>query len=34
MIREFVRGVLADTGAKIFEAPNGNEALKIFKRHP
>ena len=32
-IREFVRGVLTDTGAEIFEAPNGYEALKIFKRY-
>ena len=33
MIRELVRGVLADTGVKIFEAANGDEALKIFKRY-
>ncbi len=32
MIRELVRGALADTGAKIFEAVNGDEALKIFKK--
>ena len=32
MIREFVRGVLADTGVEIFEAADGNEALTIFKR--
>lgn len=32
-IREFVREVLTDTGAEIFEAPNGDEALKIFKRY-
>lgn len=33
MIRELVRGALADTGAKIFEAINGDEALKIFKKY-
>jgi CheY-like chemotaxis protein len=33
MIREFVIGALADTGAKIFEAANGDEALEIFKKY-
>ncbi len=33
MIREFVIGALADTGAKIFEAANGAEALEIFKKY-
>jgi len=33
MIREFVRGVLVDKGAEIFETSNGDEALTIFKRY-
>ena len=33
MIREFVIGALVDTGAKIFEAANGDEALEIFKKY-
>ena len=33
MVREFVRGVLAETSAEIFEAADGNEALEIFRRY-
>ena len=33
MIRELAKGVLANTGIKIFEAVSGEEAIKIFKRH-
>jgi signal transduction histidine kinase len=33
MIRELARGVLANTGIKIFEAVSGEEAIKMFKRH-
>jgi two-component system cell cycle sensor histidine kinase/response regulator CckA len=33
MIRELVIAALADTGAKIFEAANGEEALEMFKKY-
>jgi two-component system, cell cycle sensor histidine kinase and response regulator CckA len=33
MVREFVRGALAEASAEIFEAADGNEALEIFRRY-
>ncbi|HVN95443.1 MAG TPA: response regulator [Syntrophorhabdaceae bacterium] len=33
MIRELAKGVLADTGIRIFEAVSGDQAISIFKKH-
>jgi len=33
MIRELARGVLANTGIKIFDAMSGEEAIRIFERY-
>ncbi len=33
LVRELLKGILSETGAKILEADNGEDALEIYSRH-